>query len=325
MPEKDLHAVTGAFGFSGRFIAKRLVDAGKRVVTLTNSFERPNPFGRKISIYPLSFDRPDALERALEGAAVLYNTYYVRFNYRGAVSFSYASAVQNSSILFDAAKRAGVTRVVHISITNPSEESDLEYFRGKAEIERLLIDSGLPYSILRPAVLFGDEGILINNIAWLLRKFPLFGVFGDGSYRIRPIYVDDLAALAVKEGEGKKNNIINAVGPEPFTYRELVETIGRLIGKPRPIIPIPPRIGSLLANLIGMVVHDKLISREEIKGLMSGLLYVDSPPSGKTRLTDWVCENSNLLGTGYLSELERRTKGRFLSKPGLSGEMIREV
>lgn len=325
MPETDLHAVTGAFGFSGRYIAKRLIDSGKRVVTLTNSFERPNPFGGRISICPLSFDRPEALERALEGAAVLYNTYYVRFNYRGAVSFSYASAVQNSSILFEAAKRAGVGRVVHTSITNPSEKSDLEYFRGKAEIERMLIESGLSYSILRPAVLFGDEGILINNIAWLLRSFPFFGVFGDGSYRIRPIYVDDLAELAVKEGEGKNNNIIDAIGPETFTYRELVETIGHLIGKPRPIISIPPHIGLLIAYLIGKVVHDKLISPEEIKGLTSGLLNVDSPPTGKTRLTDWVRANSDLLGTRYLSELERRTKGRFRGKPGLSGEMIREV
>jgi len=316
LPETETHAVTGAFGFSGRYIARHLLDADYKVMTLTNSHYRPNPFGEGITVYPLEFDRPDELENALKGASVLYNTYYVRFNYQGQVNFTYADAVRNSSVLFGAAKRAGVRRVVHISITNSSEDSDLEYFRGKAEIERLLIDSGLSYSILRPAVLFGDEGILINNIAWLLRWFPFFGVFGDGIYRLQPIYVDDLAELAVEKGKAEKNSIINAIGPETFSYRELVETIGRIIGKPRPIISIPPAIGFMASYVIGSVLHDRLVTRDEIKGLMAELLYVDSPPLGKTKLTDWAAENAAWLGTRYFSELGRRTGRSTLKNPG---------
>jgi NADH dehydrogenase len=303
----QIHAVTGAFGFSGRYIARRLLDAGRQVITLTNSTNRLNPFGETISVYPLSFDRPDRLENYLTGVSVLYNTYFVRFNYGGKISFSYREAVRNSGILFQAAKRAGVRRVVHISITNPSENSDLEYFRSKALIERLLTDSGLSYSILRPAVLFGDEGILINNIAWLLRRFPVFGVFGDGNYRLRPIYVDDLARLAVEKGKETENSLMDAVGPEIFTYRELVETIGRAIGKPRPIISIPPLIGFMASRVIGGLLHDRLVTRDEIEGLMADLLYVDSPPVGKTTLSDWATKNASRLGTGYFSEIGRRS------------------
>lgn len=306
MSTTETHAVTGAFGFSGRYIAQRLLNAGYGVVTLTNSLHRPNPFGEKIKVYPLAFDRQDQLVKALQGITVLYNTYYVRFNYRGSVTFTYAKAVENTARLFDAAKKAGVKRIVHISITNPSENSKFEYFRCKAEIERLLRNSGLSYSILRPAVLFGEDGILINNIAWLLRRFPVFGVFGNGNYRLQPIYVDDLAMLAVEQGKLDQDTVIDAIGPETFTYRGLVEEIGEIIGKPRPIISIPPSAGFVAGYFLGKIVHDKLIIRDEIDGLMAELLYVDSPPAGRTRLTDWVRKNAATLGVQYASELARR-------------------
>ncbi len=305
MPE--IHAATGAFGFLGRYIARRLLETGHKVMTLTNSARRPDPLGEMITVRPLRFDRADEIADSLTNVSVLYNTFFVRFNYRGKVSFTFADAVKNSGILFQAAKRAGIRRVVHISITNPSENSELEYFRSKARIERLLADSGLSYSILRPAVLFGDEGILINNIAWLLRRFPAFCIFGDGRYRLQPIHVDDLAELAVKTGKEERNAIFDAIGPETFTYRELVETIGRIIGKPRPIISIPPYIGFMASSVIGAVLRDRLVTRDEIKGLMAELLYVDSPPLGKTRLTEWAAENAAWLGTRYFSEIERRT------------------
>ncbi|MDP3185816.1 MAG: NAD(P)H-binding protein, partial [Anaerolineales bacterium] len=183
MPIPEFHVVTGAFGYSGKYIAARLLAEGRRVCTLTNSVKRANPFGGKVEARPFNFDRPDELVESLRGAEVLYNTYWVRFNYS---FFKHESAVQNTLALFDAAKKAGVKRVVHVSITNPSEDSPLEYFSGKARLEQALIESGLSYAILRPTVIFGQEGILINNIAWALRHLPVFGVFGDGKYRLQP-------------------------------------------------------------------------------------------------------------------------------------------
>ena len=213
------HAVTGAFGYSGSVIARRLLAAGESVVTLTNSPRLPD--SPDIPAYPLKFD--DGLVEALAGVDVLYNTYWVRFNH---ANFSHQQAVINSRCLFDAARRAGVQRIVHVSITNPSAESHLDYFSGKAQVEQALIDTGVSHAILRPAVLFGGSDILINNIAWLLRTLPVFGVFGDGSYRLQPIHVDDLAALAVDQGRRHENTLINAIGPETFTYRELGDDSG---------------------------------------------------------------------------------------------------
>lgn len=297
------HAVTGAFGYSGKYIAKRLLDAGEDVMTLTNSLHKENPFGEKVRAYPFNWDRPEKLIESLQGVSVLYNTYWVRFNYK---DFTHQMAVDNTIKLFDAATKAGVERIVHVSITNPSEESSLEYFQGKARLERALIQSGMSYAILRPTVLFGKEDILINNIAWVLRHLPVFGVFGDGEYRIQPIYVDDLAALAVAQGRLRENVIIDAIGPETFTYRELAQTIGEIIHSKRPVIGVPPCVGYMTGQVIGWLVNDVIITRPEIEGLMADLLYVDSPPAGETRLTDWARQHADMLGKRYASELARR-------------------
>ena len=303
MPAQELHVVTGAFGYSGKYIAARLLQAGHRVRTLTNSIGRPNPFGDRVEACPFHFVDKEKLVESLRGAAVFYNTYWVRFNHG---DFSHSTAVDNTLKLFEACKEAGVGRVVHVSITNPSEASPLEYFCGKARLERALADSGLSHSILRPTVLFGKEDILINNIAWCLRRFPVFGVFGDGQYRLQPIYVDDLAELAVKQGREGADSIIDAIGPEPFAYRDLVREIGAIIGRPRPIISVPPSIGYAAGWLIGKFMGDVVITREEIAGLMQNLLCTNSPPAGATRLTAWARAHAASLGQHYANELARR-------------------
>ncbi|MDR3458775.1 MAG: NAD(P)H-binding protein [Verrucomicrobiae bacterium] len=303
MDKSTLHAVTGAYGYSGRYIASRLLDQGQSVVTLTNSGNRVNPFGGKVRSFPLAFDDLGKLTAALAGVDVLYNTYWVRFNHR---LFTHAQAVANTLVLFEAARRAGVRRVVHVSITNPAEDSPLEYFSGKARLEGALQASGLSHAILRPTVLFGREDILINNIAWALRRFPFFAVFGDGTYQLQPIHVDDLAALAVEQGMRSENVIINAIGPETFTYRELVKAVGDAIDRSRPLVNVPPGLGCLLGKIVGWFMRDTFITRDEIRGLMAGLLHVDTPAVGRTKLTSWMKTNAATLGLRYASELDRR-------------------
>jgi uncharacterized protein YbjT (DUF2867 family) len=303
MSYKEIQMVTGAFGFSGKYIAQRLLDAGYEVRTLTNSIKRENPFHDRIKAYPYHFDDPAQLVESLRGSTVLYNNYWVRFNHG---DFTFAQAVENSRILIAAAKEAGVKRIIHVSITNPSIDSPFEYFSGKAKLEQAIIESGLSYAILRPAVLFGKEDILINNIAWFLRRFPVFGVFGCGGYRLQPIYVDDLAELAIEQGKRRENIILDAIGPEIFTYRDLVKQVGTAIGKRRPVIPLPPHKGYLMGKVVGFMRDDVTITRDEIGGLMAGLLSVESPPVGKTRLTDWLKENAATIGKRYRNELARR-------------------
>ncbi|MGO9379282.1 MAG: SDR family oxidoreductase [Dissulfurispiraceae bacterium] len=309
MNEKKIHVVTGAFGFSGKYIAKRLLDAGLEVRTLTNSPQRENPFGGLVKAYHFNFNDPEKLGESLRGATVLYNTYWVRFNYDG---FSFSLAVANTIKLFEAAKKEGIRRIVHISILNASESSSFEYFKDKAVVESLLKQSGLSYAILRPAALFGKEDILINNIAWFLRHFPVFDIFGNGNYKLQPIYVDDMACMAVEEGLKEENHIIDAIGPETFTYKELVRAIGRAIGKERLIMNVSPEIGYIASTVVGKLFGDVTITWDEIRGLMVNLLYTDSPATGTTKLSDYLKENASTIGLRYASELARR-KNRLLS------------
>ena len=303
MSQNQRHVVTGAFGYTGSRIARRLLEAGCSVRTLTNSPRRDNEFGNRIDVRPLAFDDSDQLVDSLRNCSVLYNTYWVRFNHR---RFTQAAAVKNTLRLFEAAKEAGVRRVVHVSITNPSEDSPFEYFRSKAQLENALRESGMSHAILRPAVLFGGGDILINNIAWALRRLPVFGVFGDGEYRLQPIHVDDFAALAIEQAGRSENVFIDGIGPETFTYRQLVETIGRIIGKPRPIVSVPPFVGHWGAWMRGKLVKDVMLTHPEIDALMADLLVTDSPPSGQTKLTEWAAAHRDELGTRYASELARR-------------------
>ena len=297
------HVVTGAFGYSGKYITRRLLAAGHRVRTLTDSLDRAHPFGDAVEAHPFNWSDPDRLVASLRGATVLYNTYWVRFNHP---TFRHSIAVDHTLALFAAAKRAGVERVVHTSITNPSESSPLEYFAGKALLERALRESGLSHAILRPTVLFGREDILINNIAWTLRKLPVFGVFGRGDYRLQPIHVDDFAALAVAEGLRRDDVVVDAIGPETFTYRELANRIGEIIGHRRPIVSVPRWLGLAVGWLLGRLVGDVMITGDEIDGLSSDLLCTASAPAGQTRLTDWAREHADTLGVRYASELARR-------------------
>jgi len=296
-------AVTGAFGYSGRYIAARLLETGHQVITLTNSMQRVNPFGTAVAAFPFHFDEPQKLRDTLRGVDVLVNTYWVRFDHR---LFTHGQAVANTKVLFSAAKEAGVRRIVHISITNPDSASDLPYFRGKAELEFALRGLGVSYCILRPTVLFGKEDVLVNNIAWSLRHLPVIGVFGAGDYRLQPIYVDDLAQAAAQKVGDDRDEVIEAIGPETFTYRELVASVGRALGVRRPIISVPPGLGYWGCRLVGWFVGDVVITREEIRGLMEGRLCVNAPPLGSTKLTEWMDRHRDTLGRHYTSEMARR-------------------
>ena len=296
-------AVTGAFGYSGRYITKRLLAAGHEVLTLTNSLHRPNPFEEKVKALPFHFEEPHLLRDSLRGVDALVNTYWVRFDHR---LFTHGQAVANTRTLFSAARDAGVRRIVHVSITNPDSASDLPYFRGKAELESALKGLGVSYCILRPTVLFGKEDVLINNIAWSLRHLPVFGVFGSGDYRLQPIYVDDLANAAAQKAEGGGDEIIEAIGPETFTYRGLVARIRSALGVKRPIVTVPSGLGYWGCRMLGLLVGDVVITREEIRGLMENRLFVDAPPLGTTRLTEWIDQHKDTLGRHYTSEMARR-------------------
>jgi NADH dehydrogenase len=303
MPGSPLAAVTGAFSYTGKYITRRLLADGHSVRTLTNHPRRPSPFGSQVvEAAPYNFDRPDDLARSLAGASTLYNTYWIRFPHSG---LTFDQAVANSRTLFRAARVAGVGKIIHVSVTNASPRSPLPYFCGKGQVEEALAESGVPYVIVRPALIFGPEDILINNIAWLVRRFPVFTLPGSGDYRLQPVFVEDMAAQAVRAAENLENAVLDAVGPETFTFAELVQMIADALGRKVRIVSVPPWLALFCAGALGYWVRDVLLTRDEMEGLMAGLLVSDHPPAGETRLKDWLASNAKTVGATYASELAR--------------------
>ncbi len=302
-----LHVVTGAFGYTGKYIARELIAGGETVRTLTNSLHRGNPFGDAIEIHPLDFADEEGLVASLRGADVLYNTYWVRYDYRGGRRvFGYDLAVRNSRILFDCARRAGVGRIVHVSVAN-AERSEWAYFKGKVELEEALRGSGLSYAIVRPTVIFGGpENVLINNIAWMLRRFPVFGTFGRGEYRLNPVHVADVARICIDMGNAGRDLTVDAAGPEVFTYREMLRLMAKAMGLRRLIVPLPDAVALVVGKIVGAFLRDIVVTGHEIAGLRQELMYSESEPLGRVRFTEWLVAEAANLGRTYTNDLARR-------------------
>ena len=302
-----MQVVTGAFGYIGRYITQHLLESGEPVRTITTHPDKPNPFGRAVEAFRYNFDRRDELVATLRGASTLYNTYWVRFEYGGA---TFQQAVLNTVTLFECAARAGIERVIHISVTNASLESHLSYYRGKALQEQALIESGLSHAIVRPTLVFGKEDILVNNIAWLMRKFPVFPVFGSGEYGLQPVYVGDLAAIAVAASRHSKSVVLDAIGPDAFTFKQFVKLVASKIKPSVRLVHIPPTVGTALGHVIGFAVGDVILTRAELRGLMDGMLTSRQAPNGTTRFIDWLEAHKNEIGSSYSSELGRHFRWR---------------
>ena len=294
--------VTGAFSYTGRFIARRLLAQERRLKTLTNHPRRVGAEDIQAEIAPLQFSDRAALVDSLRGADVLYNTYWVRFHHE---RVRFGDAVANTRVLLGAAREAGVRKVVHISVSNPSEDSLLDYYAGKARTERVVRESGLQWAIVRPTLIFGTGDILINNIAWLLRRFPVFGIPGRGDFRLQPVAGEDVAEIATWAAAQMENVTVDAAGPDIIYYSEMVESIAIAVGRHPRFIYLSPRATVRAAKLLGRLVNDVMLNQPELEGLMQELLVSRERPRGTRRLDNWLLSGADTLGKTYASELDR--------------------
>jgi len=297
--------VAGGLGYTGSFITECLLAEGRQVTALTAHPARPHRLRGRVAVAPFAFDDPEALRASLRGASVLYTTYWVRFD-RGGVSF--AGAIENTRTLLRCAAAEGVRRVVHLSVTNPSADSPLPYYRGKALVEEAVMASGLTYAIIRPTLVFALGDILLNNIAWMLRHFPVFTIFGDGHYRVQPIAAEEVAAIAVAAAASDAPIVCDAAGPETLAFGELVRLLRAAVHSRSVLISVPPTVALLPAGLMGWMVGDVVITRDEVAGLMAELLVSAEPPRGRARFSDWVGAHGDQLGRQYASEIARHFK-----------------
>ena len=293
--------VTGAFSYTGSFIARRLLAAGHQVRTLTNNPTPPPDLAGNVAASPLDFDDADGLVRFMRGADTLYNTYWIHSNY-GADAF--AGAVRRSQQLFAAARSAGIRRLVHISIANPTA-SGHPYYASKAALEEALRSTGISYGIVRPTLVYGEGDVLINNIAWVLRHFPIFAIPGDGAYRLQPVHVGDVAAIAVAAGLTRDNLTVDAAGPDILRFDELVRMLRKAVGSRAVLLRTAPALALLGARVAGFIAGEVLLTGEQLDDLRGEVLISHDPPRGTIRFTEWLPRQRTFLGLRYASAKTR--------------------
>jgi uncharacterized protein YbjT (DUF2867 family) len=301
--EKSMEvALTGAFSYTGRYIAKKLLAEGIKIRALTNHPKGELFPQHSIPVFPLQFKEESPMIDALKGAEILINTYWIRYPHR---EQSHEKAAENIQFLVQCAQKAGVRQIIHLSVSNPSENSSLSYYKGKALAENMIKNSGMSYLILRPTLVFGLEDILINNIAWLLRSFPFFVLPLPMNYSVQPIYAGDVADIVFEHLLYHKSKTMDAAGEEVYRMDELVRIIARAIGNPRPVLLWPKTLSQACIHLLSLILRDRVLTREELQGLMDNLLISSEQARGKTSFKQWLDKNGSELGTSYINDFKR--------------------
>ena len=291
--------ITGAFSFTGAAVAGELLQRGWNIHTLTN--RRPPPGSDHFTTAPLSFDAAH-LRRQLAGADAFVNTYWVRLPWAGQ---TFQTAVRNSKLLIEAAIQAGVSRFVHVSVSNAGSNANLGYYRGKAEVEAAIRDSSLAYAIVCPTLIVGPTDVLTNNIAWFVRHFPIFPLPDGGHYRLQPLTLADAGRIIANEVESQRTEQIDAAGPDVMTFREYVRTIAKACGVTKLIVRVPSRIALSVLKLIQMILKDVVLTREELLGLKQEALLSRNTSLATESVTQWLMANGKTLGRRYANDLER--------------------
>ena len=304
-------AITGAWSYSGRHVARRLLDRGDTVLSLTNH-PAPDPhlFQGQVKAVPFDFT-PGRLAAHLAEIDVLACAYWTRHNrppvgHRGPW-MSHAEATQRSQALIREAKTAGVRRLVWTSIANPGLDADLPYYQGKARVEAAVRSSGLSYGILRPACFFGPGGILLENVAWAVRRLPVFPLPAAAApFHVRPIHVEDYADLVAEAVHSQETFVRDAAGPDRVEFAALVRHLSAVMGSRTRLVSLPLPVCHLLYAAASRVMGETILTLDELKGLSRNRLDSREDPAGSISLLAYVAANAGTLGRRFLREPRRR-------------------
>ncbi len=225
--------LTGASGYVGNYILRDLVKAGYEVNCLIRkgSEKKLRMKGKKIKIFYGDITDSAAVAKAMKGCKAVINLVAIRREHRKQTFENVIFGGTKNCV--DAAKKHGIKRFIQMSVLGAKRNAETKFWQAKWEAEEYVRKSDLTYTIFRPSFIFSKEDISINEFARLIKKFPVFPIFGDGEYKSQPVYVEDVSAAFAKAIKLRdvENGIFEVGGPKKYTFNELIATLETLVNK----------------------------------------------------------------------------------------------
>lgn len=266
-----LVTVFGGSGFIGRYVVRALARRGYRVrvaVRRPDLAEHVQPLGVPGQIMPVQANLRYrwSVDRAVEGADAVVNCVGI-LHQAGAQTFDAVQSFGPRAIA-EAARAAGIKRLVHISAIGADADSDSDYARSKAVGEKGIFETVPEAVVFRPSVVFGPEDDFFNRFADMARISPFLPLIGGGETKFQPVYVADVAEAVARavDGDAKEGTVYELGGPDIKSFRECMEDLLSIVRRKRLLVSIPFGIASIQARFL-QLLPKPLLTVDQVKQL----------------------------------------------------------
>jgi len=269
--------ITGATGYIGRHLVSRLVAQGERPRCLVRNIKQASsilPAGT-LEFVQGDTTSPASLETAVQGVDTIVHAAFITADHKQSVGNHYQETnVQGTANLVEAAKKAGVKRIIVISGLGTKPDKPGSYMQGRYLAEKMVKESGLDWTIIQPSVLFGKDAPFIKGLTDLIRTAPVVPLIGGGKVMFQPIYVEDVVTVIIKvlqEPERTKNKTYTIGGPAYYSFTQVIDALLQAMHKKRIKVPTPtPLVG------IGAAVMEAVLPKPPLTKAAMTLFTFDN-------------------------------------------------
>lgn len=261
--------LTGASGFLGREVLRRLLAAGNEVVALSRSPRRAEVAPGVIQL-AADVASPEWHSWSERCAAAIHLAGVIREMPRRGDSFDRSNRAGAESVVM-ACRKSGIRRLVHISALGADRGAATAFLRSKWQAEEAVRRSGLAWTILRPSLIFGPGDRFSAAVAGALRRLPVFPVFGSGAYVLQPVSVAEVAdaVVAAVDIGACAGEVVEIGGPEVITYIEAVRRTAAALGLRRSLVHVPVGLARFAVGVLQWLPHPP-ITRDQLTMLLAG-------------------------------------------------------
>lgn len=257
--------LTGATGFVGSHILKRLIDQHIKVRCIVRSISNARILDSKgIDVHKGDVTDMASLNGSCKGVDTVIHLVGIIREGKG-ITFEKVH-YQGTANILEESKKSGVRKFIHMSALGTRVDAVSRYHKTKWQAEEVVKNSGIDYTIFRPSIICGPEDEFVNMFAKMMRRSPVIPVIGSGNHKMQPIYVEDVVSSFLKTVDNDKTigKIYELGGPDALTFNDILKTIADVIGRNIMLLHIPTGIMRPVAWLMEQTLHSPHVTREQL-------------------------------------------------------------